>query len=251
MRGKFRAIEAKVISTIKNHWFISILVSGLIGAILSWGISWILPSRSVKVENLPRKELTCTLDFYYQMITKRVADTELQVFYGDQEVDAPYIYSISIENTGEYSISNEDFKAPFSINFLGSNRIVQARVSKSSNQSLTNEVLTNAKFQGTTLTIEDFFLNVNESFTVYIISDGKPDTIVYSARIADVSEVILKNTPKENRDTKLQNMLYIVAIGVGFSIMTIISMIILDKRAKKKFEEQFLLKYLEKDKDVT
>lgn len=233
MRDRLAGFFQKIISTIKTHWLISIIFAAFIG----WLLQYVLPAKAVDVKNLPHKELTCTLDFSYQMITKRVIDGNLQIFYDGKEVNSPYIYSITIENTGDRSISNEDFKDAFSILFSGSKQIIQARVSRSSNQPITDEVLASADISGNKLTIEDFYLNVGESFTVHIISDGKPDDIVYSSRISDISTLTLRNTPKENRDAKIRGFLYYVVGIMTFTIVIVIVIIVYNRKTTKKLEE--------------
>ena len=47
----------KIGNWLKNHFIISCIVSGFIGAIIAWGLNWILISPPVKVGNLPQKEL--------------------------------------------------------------------------------------------------------------------------------------------------------------------------------------------------
>ena len=112
----------KIGNWLKNHFIISCIVSGFIGAIIAWGLNWILISPPVKVGNLPQKELTCTLNYSQKLITKNTKDDGFKIMYHDKEVMDPYIFSITISNTGDYAIENEDFKKEFlwgySINFL-------------------------------------------------------------------------------------------------------------------------------------
>ena len=225
-----------IIITVKNHWFLSMILGGIIGALLSWIIGWILPSKAVEADNLPHKELTCTLNYFYQMITKRVNDNGLQVFYNGAEVESPFLYSITIENTGEYPISNEDFKEIFSIAFSGSKQIVQARVLKSSTQSIMDEISENTSIEKSIVSIDDFYLNTGESFTIHIIVDGKPERISFNARISGISNLTIRNTPKENRDVRLRNITYVAFVGVGFIAGIIVWMIIESKRTNKKIE---------------
>jgi len=64
-------------------------------------------------------------------------------------------------------------------------------------------VLSNAKVEGTILSIADFYLNTDESFEIYLIVDGKPDTISYHSRISGISRLTLRNAPKERHDNQL------------------------------------------------
>ncbi len=133
------------------------------------------------------------------MIARRSSDNHLQLLYDDIIVNMPYAYGITVTNTGEYAITNEDFKDSFFIDFLGSKQLVYAQVVKLSNGTITEEVLSNAKIDGTMLTIKDFYLNREESFGIYLIIDGRPDTISYHSRISGISELTLRNTPKEKK----------------------------------------------------
>lgn len=236
MKNRISSFFCKIISTTKNHWFLSIIISGLIGAILSWIVGWILPTRSVYASNIPQKELTCTIDFSYRMITRRVADSKLQVFYDGQEVKSPYIYSITIKNTGDYSISNEDFKESFSVFFSGCDHIVQARVSKCSNESIIEEITAKSSINENKLIINDFYLNTGEYFTVYIISEGVADTIIYNSRISDLSSLTLRNTPKETRDKKLRPFILLFAAAIIANLVFIIFTINSSKKATKRME---------------
>lgn len=78
------------------------------------------------------------------------------------------------------------------------------------------EVLSKSEFDGNILTISDFFLNPNESFTMYIITDGQPDIIRYGSRIADVDGLIIRNTRQEKIDQLRQKGLWIFGILLAF-----------------------------------
>lgn len=121
MGKRISALFRRSISAIKDHWLISMIV----GALISWLLQWSLPSKAVDVRNLPHKELTCTVDYSSQMVTRDILDEHLQVFYDGEEVKSPVINSITIENTGDRSILNEDFKEAFSIQLSGSKRIIR------------------------------------------------------------------------------------------------------------------------------
>ena len=141
--------------------------------------------------------------------------------FDGKEVKNPYAYNITILNSGKYSISNEDFKQPFTIDFTGCNGIVNAQIVGSTNEMVWEEVLSKAEFDGNILTISDFFLNPNESFTMYIITDGRPDIIRYGSRIADVDGLIIRNTRQEKIDQWYQK-----GFGISGTIMVIVICIV-------------------------
>lgn len=241
MKTKFREFLRKYLG-------LTIITSALLGAIFSWAVTWILPSRDVTASNIPQKELTCTLDYFYPMIARKSSDANLQLLYGGKPVNVPYAYGITITNTGAYAVTNEDFKDTFSIDFSGSSQLVYAQVVKSSNETITEEVLSNAKIEGTILSIADFYLNTDESFGIYLIVDGKPDTISYHSRISDISRLTLRNTPKERHDNQLNIVITLSLIPILFSVGTIIWTSVSWRKWRKK-ERDFIQKYIERKQE--
>lgn len=226
----------------------SLLFGLFAGALISWVFGWVLPSKDVTANNIPQKELTCTLDYSYPMIARKTSDNRLQLLYDGHTVNAPYAFGITITNTGAYAITNDDFSDFFSIDFSGSNQLVYAQVVKPSNGAITEEVLSNAKIDGTTLTITDFYLNLEESFGIYLIVDGKPDVINYHSRISDISELSLRNKPKEKKDNSIKFAIRaLVIVMVTFAIFIVCEVV----RAKKwkKREDELLRKCIETQQD--
>lgn len=228
----------------KKHPIFSSVFMLFAGALIGWAATWILPSQDVTVSNIPQKELTCTLDYFYPMVAKKSADANLQLLYDERPVNTPYAYGITITNTGAYAVTNEDFKDAFSIDFSGSSQLVYAQVVKSSNGTIKEEVSSSAKIEGTILSITDFYLNTNESFGIYLIADSKPDTISYHSRISDISRLTLRNTPKEHFDDQIKTVIFLSLIPILFAVGTIIWTSISWRKWRKK-EQEFIQKYLE------
>lgn len=80
-------------------------------------------------------------------------------------------------------------------------------------------------------------MNRDESFGIYLIIDGKPDNIIYHSRISGISELILRNTPKERRDDHLYRMLLIGWGGILVIVILLICTFVQSKRMNKKFEK--------------
>lgn len=232
-------MRTKICDFLKKYLGLTIIVSAIVGAVFSWAVNWILPSPDIAASNIPQKELTCTLNYFYPMITRKSSDNRLQLLYEGEPVNAPYVYGITVANTGAYAVTNEDFKDAFAINFYGSIQLVYAQIVKSSNGSIAEEVLSNARIDGTVLSVTDFYLNTDESFEIYLIVDGKPDTISYHSRISGISELILRNTPKEKRDDYLNRMMLFACVGILviaiFSVYTYIQ----GKKLEKKYAKIF------------
>ena len=126
-------MRTKICDFLKKYLGLTIIMSGIVGAIFSWAVTWILPSPNVTAGNIPQKELTCTLGYFYPMITRKSSDNRLQLLYDEKPVNAPYVYGITVANTGAYPVTNEDFKDALTIDFEGSSQLVYAQVVKSSN----------------------------------------------------------------------------------------------------------------------
>ena len=84
----------------KKYLGLTIILSAVVGGIISWGLSWVLPSQDVTAANIPKKELTCTLDYSYPLLSKSASDSKLQILYDGHTVNLPFVCSITIENTG-------------------------------------------------------------------------------------------------------------------------------------------------------
>ena len=220
----------------------------LLGALLSWGITWALPSKAVPANNIPKKEITCVLNYSHELYKKTINDDSFKIIYDDKEVEEPNIFSITITNTGDYSISNEDFKEPFSIKFPGCKGIIKANVTESTNKYVWDEVLEKATINGTELIFEDFFLNPQESFTLSIITNGKPEKVHHSFRIEGISKLKLINTTADKIEKLKRTSLIFIVATCSVVVVMIISSIafwIVMKRKDEKFEQE-LLKSLEK-----
>ena len=241
-------MKTKIRYFLKKYLGLTIIVSAILGAIFSWAVTWILPSRDVNASNIPQKKLTCTLDYSYPMIIKKSSDSNLQLLYGGEPVSSPYVYGITITNTGAYAVSNEDFKEAFSIDFSGSSQLVYAQVVKSSNGTIKEEVLSNATIEGTVLNIADFYLNTDESFGVYLIADGKPDTISYHSRILGISRLTLRNSPKEKHDDQIKTAIFLSLIPILFAVGSIIWASVSWQKWRRK-EQEFIQKYIEGQED--
>lgn len=233
----------KMADWIKKNWLMSMIISAVVGAIVTWPLSWILPSPKVEVSNLPQKELTCTLNYGKPLFIRMTNDRDFKILFKDSEVKNPFLYSITIENTGGTPILNEDFTKPLTIDFEKSNGIVKASIIESSNQELRNEFLEKTNVKGTTLSIHDLFLNQGEACTINIITDGKPDTIRYNQRTVGMPNLTIRNTPAEKHD-RFNIMVVVVLTTVIVTIITIVVFAIIDRIRYKKWRREFDEKYL-------
>lgn len=219
----------------------------IIGLALSIGaiiFSVYVSKQAVEANNIPRKELTCILNYSEKLITRNTSDNSFKIFYKETEISEPYIFSITVQNTGDYAIANDDFRSDFSIDLLDCNRIINASVIESTNQSVFEEILTNSAIDNTRLSITNFFLNPGESFTVHIISDGKPSSIRYSARIEDIPNLTIRNLTSEKIERLEQRRNNFFTIILVFALIAVCALTIWSFVEKKRFEKM-LFKYKE------
>ena len=221
------------------------IISLFLSVFVGWALSWFLPSKPVSVGSMPPKELTCTLNYSHRLIKRGTTDQKLQILYDGQIVDDPRIFDITITNTGDFVITNDDFKEKFLIEFCGCNKILSAQVNNTSNHYVADELLTNATIENENLVFTDFMLNPNETFSINIITDKAPERVIYHSRISGISELTLRNTPKEK---------HLLTLWIGFSViaMAFVSLIVLfiiERRSRKKYQYYFdaLLKSCKED----
>lgn len=158
---------------------LSYVLTSIISALIGWGVSYVLP-----VQNPIEKELTCTLNSVVKISNEDFGET------GEDVPKYIYVSSISIKNTGNTAVINDDFNQPMSIEFQD-NTIVRAKVNKTNNKYVYDEVLENAKFEDRTLSIKDFLLNPSEEFTIFVFTKERPRKIIYHSRIANINELVL------------------------------------------------------------
>lgn len=226
---------------VRKHLLFSVLFSAFIG----WALSWVLPAKPVSVRDLPQKELTCTLNYSTHLIKKQTTDSKLQILYDGQAVTDPYMVDITITNTGNYAISNEDFKDDFVVEFQGCDKILSVQVSNPSNHYILDDVLSSATTEESRLVFADFLLNPNETFSINAITDKAPDAVIYHSRISGVSELTIRNTPKEKHKYALwSDIAVIVAISILFFVL-----LITERRERKKYQRKidFILNSSEED----
>ena len=221
----------------------TIIVSAIISTLVAWGWNWIFASPPVEASNLPQKELTCTLNYSQKLITKNTKDDSFKIMYNDKEITDPYIFSITISNTGDYAVKNEDFKKEFSIDFTGSDGIIKASIIEADNKDVWDEILKNSSINGSELVFSDFFLNPGEFFTVNIITNQTPSGIKYNKRIDDLPNLTLVNT-RADRIEELKNnrTIFITVIISAVSIVTVGLVIfsIVEIKRYKKYRKEFL-----------
>lgn len=197
----------------------------IVGLVLSIGAL----CYSVYVANqpveIPPKELTCTLNSGFPLVLQVTEDEDFQLLFKDKEVEEPWVYNITIENTGGQPILSEDFAKPLTIDFKESTSVIKATIIEASNRDLRDEFLEKASIDGTVLSIQDILLNQGESITFNVFTEGAAGNINYDQRTVGLSKLILKNDVKESNE-RLAFLKKWMTIGAIVFTVIVIALII-------------------------
>lgn len=230
----------------RDHIASSLIATAIFSWFVGWGLSWLVPSPSVAVSNFPQKELTCTLNAGFPLFLKFTKDDDFQILFKEEEIKEPWIYNITIENTGEQPILNEDFIKPLTIDFEESISVIKVSIIESTNRDLWDEFLENTSIQGTIVSIEDLLLNQGESITINIVTEGAAGNIRYAQRTVGLPQLTLKNTVQESKN---QPEIIFVVVAIGCFAALLVGLIIVMWSSRKtylKFKKEMLeysLKY--------
>ncbi len=229
-----------ILEKCRKHIAASLIATAVLGSLIGWGLSWVLPSPKVEVSNLPQKELTCTINFGQPLFIQTNKEDDFKIIYKEKRVENPFLYSITIENTGDEPIENADFKKPLSINFEGTQQIVKASIITASNKDLWDEFVDKADIEGPVLSISDLFLNQGDTFTLNIITVGSANTIHYGHKISGLPKLTIRNIPKEEKN----HLQVVKRISIGVSIVACllgVGMFIYSTILVRKSNKEYLL----------
>ena len=209
----------------------------MVGLVLSIGAL----CYSVYVANqpveIPPKELTCTLNSGFPLFLQVTEDDDFQILFKNEEVREPWIYNITIKNTGGQPILDEDFTKPLTIEFEDSTSVIKTSIIESSNQDLWDDFLESCSIHEKNLSIDGMLLNQGESITINVVTEGAAGNIKYDQRIVGLSNLILKNSVKESMD-KQEELKYMLLILSGVVIfVSIVILIYVRVKAKKEYLE--------------
>ena len=114
---------------------------------------------------------------------------DLQLFYEKIKYHGPYGIDITITNTGNQEITENDFRSDkFEILFNKDIILYDASVTNATTQNLEKEITSKLEIKDNRLLISPFLLNRKESFTLSLITTDQAD-IDYSFRIVGISKI--------------------------------------------------------------
>ena len=210
------------------------MIVGLVLAIGALCYSVYVANQPVEI---PPKELTCTLNSGFPLFLQVTEDDDFQILFNNEEVREPWIYNITIKNTGGQPILDEDFTKPLTIEFEDSTSVIKTSIIESSNQDLWDDFLESCSIHEKNLSIDGMLLNQGESITINVVTEGAAGNIKYDQRIVGLSNLILKNSVKESMD-KQEELKYMLLILSGVVIfVSIVILIYVRVKAKKEYLE--------------
>lgn len=165
-----------------------------------------------------KKELTIQ-ESQYNFLTRNEIDgsdvnQHVQVYYDGKEIYDPYVIKVTIKNTGNQEITEEDFRSNnFDICFNPNVILYDASIANAVPSNIREEIILNLEAQNNRLHINPFLLNAGESFTLSLITNQETD-IFYNFRIAGIS-----NTKKNISTSVYINKFSIVFFILGFLLL--------------------------------
>ncbi len=139
----------------------------------------------------------------------------LDLFYKNEKIINPYLNILRLKNSGSKTISSTDFDTPLKITFGDGVSILGASVSSAYPEDL-NPKLKLGKYY---VLVEPLLLNVNESFTIKVVSAGGVPNFGKSARISGgVSNI---HWPAEQEISKLDLSLKFLLVALFIAIYVV------------------------------
>ena len=171
----------------------------------------------------------------------------------------PVYIIISIINSGDIVVNNEDFKSNFVLEFKECGKVLSAQVSKPIKGHIVDEVLSNASIDNEKVIISGFLLNPGEEFTISVLTNKAPSSINYDYRIAGISNIVIRNALEEQQETiKGQRNTFsrIMIIAMIVIILGFIIFLLIERASYKRFMKDLYSKYRtanspkEKEEDI-
>ncbi len=142
------------------------------------------------------------------------ASTQLGITLGGERLQAPWLLSARLENTGNQPVEARDIESPLQLTFE-QGRVVGAEVVEKSQQGL----VAKATHDGNTVTVSHTLLNPGDWIGFDIFFDGEPSRPKASVRISGVSDLTqVTNLPGEK---KPHPMLWSVPIPLMYLVLFI------------------------------
>jgi hypothetical protein len=158
-----------------------------------------------------KKELSYKIVNWSSILSLKEQDQgDIKLLYKDHVVKNADLIICKIANTGNVSITAEDFKKPIKIEFGKDSQILNAEIIETTPQGLEIQLQTDEEKS----LIEKLLLNKGDSFTInYLVSECKDKDISIHSRIVGIPKII------EARDKKNSILVYLVSnilVFVGF-----------------------------------
>lgn len=154
----------------------------------------------------------------YNFLTRNNKDDSdinqhIKVYYDGKEIYDPYVIKITISNTGNQYISESDFISDnIKISFSPNTILYDVSVSNATPMNIEDEIKSKIAIEDNCLLISPFLLNVDESFTLSIITNQETE-IFYNFRIEGIRNI--------KRASKSINIMGVVPLFLVFILTEI------------------------------
>lgn len=118
---------------------------------------------------------------------------DLQIIVNGSKIEAPYIYSLALINTGSKPIPTGAFETPLQIRTLNDSKLVTAQLTGTEPA----EIPVKISIDDNQLKILPFLSNPKDQVTVTLVSSGPLD-LVAKARIAGVPDVVFEDMSQDS-----------------------------------------------------
>lgn len=113
---------------------------------------------------------------------------DLQIIVNGNKIEAPYIYSLVLINSGSKPIPTANFETPLQVRTLNDAKLITAQITGSEPADIPVKVLIDEN----QLKILPFLSNPKDQITITLVSSG-PLNLIAQARIAGVPEIIFED----------------------------------------------------------
>lgn len=190
----------------------------------------------------PNKEITLYTHNIVNLFNKQFNTDKIDISYNDEKVNNLYMSQYTIRNTGNLEIIPEDYIERIKI--TGDfGRIIDINIVECSSKYIKETLETNVQTEESNLILPNILLNVDDYYTINIISDKPPIKIGLSYALSGIKEInCIKDYNSFNENIKWHWRYRILNIIMILIISLVIIIIISFIYSYNKKEIKFLSK---------
>jgi hypothetical protein len=132
---------------------------------------------------------------------------DMQIIVNGSKIDAPYVYSLVLTNTGSKPIPAGSFETPLQIRSLNGGKLVTAQITETEPAGIPVKLL----IEENQIKISPFLSNPEDQIAITLVSSGPLD-LTAQARIAGVRDVAFEDTSQSKSRPLVAS--FFAALGV-------------------------------------